>query len=369
MSISNPSSWPLTAGQSGVWRAQQLAPANPAYQVAECMEICGPIRPALFAAAMRRLLDECDIFRLRFTSEDGEPRQQLMPPGESPLRIVDVSGAPDPYEAAMAQMRAEVAVLREPMAGQGYRSILFRAATDRWFWFQAGHHALFDGYSGLQSATRMAEIYTAMVHGREPDPETRPGGLARLLEQESTYRSSEQYQIDRDYWLSQLADRPEPVSLAGRFAEASHHHLRHEVTLPATQALRLHTAARRLGVSRSVLLIAAAAFYTSRLTGAPEVVVGLPVTARVGKASRAVLGMQTNVLPLRIKVQPGLTLVELIKQTSATARAALRHQRYRYDEMRRELRSVDAPLFGALVNLMAFDYDLTIGGCRTSSTT
>ncbi|MGC0314399.1 amino acid adenylation domain-containing protein [Kitasatospora acidiphila] len=365
MSISNPSSWPLTAGQSGVWRAQQLAPANPAYQVAECMEICGPIRPALFAAAMRRLLDECDIFRLRFTSEDGEPRQQLMPPGESPLRIVDVSGAPDPYEAAMAQMRAEVAVLREPMAGQGYRSILFRAATDRWFWFQAGHHALFDGYSGLQSATRMAEIYTAMVHGREPDPETRPGGLARLLEQESTYRSSEQYQIDRDYWLSQLADRPEPVSLAGRFAEASHHHLRHEVTLPATQALRLHTAARRLGVSRSVLLIAAAAFYTSRLTGAPEVVVGLPVTARVGKASRAVLGMQTNVLPLRIKVQPGLTLVELIKQTSATARAALRHQRYRYDEMRRELRSVDAPLFGALVNLMAFDYDLTIGGCRT----
>ncbi|TQF01225.1 amino acid adenylation domain-containing protein [Kitasatospora acidiphila] len=365
MSISNPSSWPLTAGQSGVWIAQQLDPASPAYQVAECMEICGPIRPALFAAAMRRLLDECDIFRIRFTDEDGEPRQQLMPPGESPLRIVDVGGACDPYEAAMAQMRAEVAVLREPMAGQGYRSILFRAATDRWFWFQAGHHAIFDGYSGLLSATRLAEIYTAMVHGREPDPQTRLGGLAKLLQQESAYRSSEQYQADRDYWLGQLADRPEPVSLAGRFAEASHHHLRHEVTLPAAQARRLHTAARRLGVSRSVLLLAAAALYTSRLTGAPEVVIGLPVTARVGKASKSVPGMQTNVLPLRIKVQAGLTLVELVKQVSATARAALRHQRYRYEEMRRELGSVEAPLFGAMVNLMAFDYDLTIGGCRT----
>ncbi|MCC9312250.1 amino acid adenylation domain-containing protein, partial [Kitasatospora sp. RB6PN24] len=365
MSISHPSSWPLTAGQSSLWRAQQLDPANPVYQVAECMEICGPIRPALFAAAMRRLLDECDVFRVRFAGEDGEPRQQLMPPGDSPLRIVDVSGAPDPYEAAMARMRAEVAVLREPMAGQGYLTILFRAATDRWFWFQAGHHAIFDGFSGLLAATRMTEIYTAMAEGREPDPETALGGLAKLLEQESAYRSSEQYQVDRDYWLSQLADRPEPVSLAGRFAEASHHHLRHEVTLTAAEALSLHKAARRLGVSRSVLLIAAAALYMSRLTGAPEVVIGLPVNGRVGKTARAVLGMQTNVLPLRIKVQPGLTLVELVKQTSATARAALRHQRYRYDEMRRELGSVDTPLFGAMANLMAFDYDLTIGGCRT----
>ncbi|MFE9423599.1 amino acid adenylation domain-containing protein [Kitasatospora sp. NPDC006697] len=366
MSDAKTVSWPLTAGQHGMWFAQQLDPASPAIQVSECVEIHGPVDPVLFEAAYWQLLEDCQAFRLRFDTVDGETTQRLVAADPAQYAFVDLGGHPDPWAAAKARIRTELAIPLDPRTGPGYLSTLYRAADDHWFWFQRSHHAVVDGYGGPLVAARMAELYTALVEGREPDPAAALPGFGELIEQEAAYAGSEQYRKDREFWLAQLADRPEPTWLGGRHARPSHTHLRHELALDPAEAQALHSAARRLGVSRSVLVMAAAAVYTGRLTGSTEVVLGLPVTARVGRVARAVPAMLTNVLPLRISVPPALSLAALVKQISATARTALRHQRYRYEEMRRELSGAGRPLVGATVNLMSFDYDLSFAGQRTT---
>ena len=42
----------------------------------------------------------------------------------------------------------------------------------------------------------------------------------------------------------------------------------------------------------------------ARLTGVTEVLLSLPVTARVGAAMRAIPGMVVNYVPLRLSVRP-----------------------------------------------------------------
>ncbi|MFJ4184419.1 non-ribosomal peptide synthase/polyketide synthase [Kitasatospora sp. NPDC089509] len=364
MSDVSPTSWPLLAGQSGLWFAQQLDPASPAYQVSECTEIHGAIDPAVFERAVRRTVRECEAFRLRFAVVDGVTVQRVVEDGDWPLPLVDVSGESDPWAAALDRMRADLARPLDPSRGRGFTQLLFRAAEDRWFWYQRAHHALVDGFTGPLIAARVAEVYSALAEGREPAAEGALPGFRHLVEQEAEYRASATYEADRRYWLERLADRPEPATLAGRTAPAAHTHLRHGIELSPAHADALRAGARRLGVSRSVVLLAAAALYTGRLTGAPEVVLGLPVTARVGRTARAVPGMLTNVLPLRLSADPGRTVGELLRHTSATAREALRHQRYRYEELRRELGLLGGTgqLAGATVNIMSFDYDLSFGG-------
>ncbi|WP_181799049.1 non-ribosomal peptide synthase/polyketide synthase [Kitasatospora acidiphila] len=361
MSDTQAVTWPLTTGQSGVWFSQQLDPSNPAHRIAECLEIHGPVDPVLFEAALRQLLAEAEILRLRFPEQDGQVRQTVAPLAETPVLVHDVSDQADPWAAVRAWIDEDLARPDDLAHGRTSVVAMFPAGPDRLFWYQRAHHLAGDGYSGALLAGRAAEVYTALVEGRPTGTPFAPH--SELLAEEEAYRAGEQYAADRRYWTERFADRPEAVSLAGRFAPASHTHLRHSVDLSADTAERLRAAARGLRTSLPVLLTAAGALYTHRLTGATDIVLGLPVTGRATPLQRSTPGMLANVLPIRLAVRPETGLAELARQASRTMREGLRHQRYRYEELQRELNLVGGGrLFGPTVNVMAFDYDLRFAG-------
>ncbi|MFJ2193371.1 AMP-binding protein, partial [Kitasatospora sp. NPDC087861] len=367
MSDTQTASWPLMAGQSGMWFAQHLDPSNPAYQIAECLEIHGPVDTELFQAALRRLVAETEMLRLRFTRSGGEVRQVVAPVPDSPVQVRDVGGEPDPWAAVQDWMRVDLAHPVDLERGPAYEMALFPAG-DRFFWYQRGHHAAGDAYTGALLAARVAEIYTALVEGRPARDPLPP--YQKLLAEEAAYRTSEQFATDRRYWTEQFADHPEAVSLGGRFAPAAHACIRHIEDIAPATADRLRTAARRLRTSLPVLIMAATALYTHRLTGAEDLVLGLPVAGRSTALQRSTPGMLANVLPIRLTVRPGTSLTDLTRQASSTMRQALRHQRYRYEDLQRDLNLVgagDARLFGTLVNVMAFDYDLRFAGHPTTA--
>ena len=348
----------LMASQVGVWFAQQFTPASPAYQIAECVEIHGAVDLDLFAAALRAALAEAESLRLRFRQVGGRISQVLDPQLDWHADVVDVSGEDDPLAAALARMQAELARPMDVERGPLYTSVLFVAGPARFFWYQRAHHLVADGYSGFLMVRRVAEIYTAMTEGREDFGAALPP-LRHLLEQDVAYRASERFEADRDYWTQVLADAPEPASLAGRMAPASGSFLRHTVEIAPEMAEQLRAVARGYRTALPVLVTAAAALYTGRLTGGEEVVRGLPVSARTSELQRSVPGELANVLPLRIPVDPGATLTELMRQVSVVMRGGLRHQSYRLEDMRRDLGRVanGGDLFASCVNVMALDED------------
>ncbi|WP_152646131.1 non-ribosomal peptide synthetase, partial [Streptacidiphilus albus] len=360
--------WPLTAGQSGMWFAQQLDPANPAYQIAECLEIHGPVDLTLLEQAVRQSVAEAETLRLRFDQVGAEVRQTVGPLPDWTVHLVDVGAEPDPWQAVRAWTDADLARPLDLDRDQLFTVAFLPAGPDRLFYYQRAHHLAIDGYSGSLVAARVAEVYSALVEGRStgrPLPSFR-----NLVEADAAYRASEQCAEDRRYWGERFADRPEATGLAGRSAAPAADCLRRTVDLDAEAAARLRAAARRLGTSLPVLVMAATALYTHGLTGAEDIVLGMPVTARTTRLLRATPGMAANVLPIRLTVRPESGLAELTRQTSATMRQALRHQRYRYEDLQRDLnlvRTGGARLFGTTVNVMAFDYDLRFAGHRCTN--
>ncbi|CAM5312736.1 amino acid adenylation domain-containing protein [Streptomyces atroolivaceus] len=354
---------PLTAAQSGMWFAQSLDPLSPAHNTAECLEIDGPLDPELFAAALRRVTAEADALRVTFEDSPDGPRQRVLPSVGLPLTTHDLRDAPDAGRRAEEWMRADLAEPFGLTAGPLFRHALFRVGEKRWLWYQRIHHLVMDGFGYSLLVRRAAEVYTALTRGEEPGSRAF-GTLADLVAEDSAYRSSDAFAADRAHWTEAFADRPAVPRLAGRGALPSRTFLRRTAHLgpEATEAVR--DLAARLRATWPDVLIAAQALYTSRATGHQEVVLGLPMTGRMGSVSLRVPGMVMNVLPLRLDVAPDATFAELVRQVVLGVREVRRHQRYRYEDIRRDLRLLreNRGLAGPLVNVMPYDHDLDFAG-------
>ncbi|MCF3102091.1 amino acid adenylation domain-containing protein [Streptomyces roseoverticillatus] len=361
---------PLSAAQTGIWYAQQLAPENPTYILGEYLEIHGPVNTALLEESARRAIAEAEALRVRFVSDSTGPWQIVTPLDGLTVPLIDVSAEPDPHRAAVAWMEADLARPLDLASVPLFTCALFHAAPDRFFWYQRVHHLVMDGFGAALVIRRLCDIYTSLSRGLPVDEETF-GPLPLLLEEERTYRASEQFTQDRKHWTGRFADLPEPATLAGRFSPTSHSVRRATAQLPRSGMDRLRAVARGARTTWPSVIVAATAAYLHRMTGARDVTVGLGVTGRDTSLSQEIPGMVSNVLPLRLAVRPDTVFSDLVRQASQEIFSVLRHQRYRYEDLRRDLDLFrdDRKLFGPVVNIMPFDYDLCFGDSRATSHT
>ncbi|SEG68569.1 nonribosomal peptide synthetase DhbF [Actinacidiphila yanglinensis] len=348
-------SLPLTAAQREIWLAQQSAPSNPVYNIGGCTEILGPVRPEVFEAALRRVVDEIDALRLRFVEENGEPRQILGGQPDWSLPFVDVSAAPDPRATALEWMRAD---LRDPVPldrAPLFSFALFREGPDRFVWYHANHHLLMDAYSFGLMVGRVAEVYAA-GHAGTPAPPCTFGGLAELLADEREFRGSAAFGRCRDFWRERMRDAPEAVRLGEPPAALPSDFLRETRQVPHAE-LRGEAAPHLPAASGAPAhLVAAAAAYLHRMTGASDVVIGLAVGGRDSRRLRRIPGMLSQAVPLRMTITPGTTVGELRAQAAERLLEGLRYQRYGSGELARELErgAGGRELFGLVVNVMSF---------------
>ncbi|QQM38155.1 non-ribosomal peptide synthetase [Streptomyces liliifuscus] len=357
----------LMAGQLGLWHAQQLNPDNPIYNMGEYIEIHGAVDTDLFEAAARRVILEFDSFDLRFEGAADEiPRQYFDLRSDWLFHVIDVSQDGDPRTSAESWMRAD---MRRPVnlrGGELFTQVIFKVEEDLFLWYQRVHHIIADGLAGSLMASRVAAVYTALLAG-EPLTDSGPPSSSVLMDADAEYRASEEFELDRQYWTERLSDRPQPVSLSGQEPSTTPHELiRHTLHIPAEAAADLRSSARRLGTSLSGLAVAASAAYLHRATGQEDIILGVPVIGRK-TALRDIPGMTANIVPLRLAVQPKATVRELVKQVSRGVRDALRHQRYRYEDILRDLKLVGrSGLYPLLVNIVSFDYDLRFGDASSN---
>ncbi|MBU8843129.1 non-ribosomal peptide synthetase DhbF [Bacillus subtilis] len=355
----------LTGAQTGIWFAQQLDPDNPIYNTAEYIEINGPINIALFEEALRHVIKEAESLHVRFGENMDGPWQMINPSPDVQLHVIDVSSEPDPEKTALNWMKADLAKPVDLGYAPLFNEALFIAGPDRFFWYQRIHHIAIDGFGFSLIAQRVASTYTALIKGQTAKSRSF-GSLQAILEEDTDYRGSEQYEKDRQFWLDRFADAPEVVSLADRAPRTSNSFLRHTAYLPPSDVNALKEAARYFSGSWHEVMIAVSAVYVHRMTGSEDVVLGLPMMGRIGSASLNVPAMVMNLLPLRLTVSSSMSFSELIQQISREIRSIRRHHKYRHEELRRDLKLIgeNHRLFGPQINLMPFDYGLDFAGVR-----
>ncbi|MBB4685799.1 non-ribosomal peptide synthetase [Amycolatopsis jiangsuensis] len=359
--------WPLTRAQSGIWRAQHVDEDSPAHNTAEYVDLAGELAEPVFAAAVRQVLEEAGGLRVRF-SGDAEPTQQVRPLGENPLQVLDFRDEPEPFAAAHEWMRADVAKPARLTGDRLCTQALLRVGEARYLWFQRFHHILLDAYGFAIVSRRVAEVYRALREGG-PVPPSPFASFDDWVAEDVAYAESPQYTVDREFWTERLAGLGEVPVLGDRAAPAAHSFLRAEQTVDAGVFRRVEAFAGKTKATWAEVLMAAAAAYLHRRTGSADVVLGLPVMGRMGSVAARVPASTVNVLPLRLATQPWTSAGELVAAVRAELRAIRPHQRYRGEELRRDLRRLGRGrrLTGPWINVKPFDAELDFGTCRGRS--
>ncbi|WP_316573658.1 non-ribosomal peptide synthetase [Nocardia canadensis] len=360
---------PLTGAQLGIWNAQRLDPDSLSYLVGEVLEIAGPepLDVALLDTAIRRTIAETDTMRLRFADTPDGPRQRITEHEPELRPLVDLRGEADPIAAAHRLVAAErersATYCRAMVDRQLYTYTLLRLTDTEVWCIQLYHHLIIDGYSAAMVSRRVAAHYTALRRGGDV-PRLRWGSIETLVAEDLEYRASQAHQHDRDYWRDRLTPLP-PLDGRGRAPEGvvERTHLARAV-LDADLVARIKEAATAAGITWADVLVAGYVGFVHRLLGETDVVIALPVMARVGKTALTTPSMAVNVLPLRIAVSSQDRLGDLGKRVADALREMRAHQRFRGEDLAREFGGAQtgALLHGIGINLKAFDFALDFDG-------
>ncbi|MEU0134998.1 amino acid adenylation domain-containing protein [Streptomyces sp. NPDC006296] len=392
----------LTAAQQGVWYGQLVDPESPKYNIGECFEISGDLDEELFTAALARVVALCDSLNLEFVTQDETVRQRVVRrPATDPgrLRLVDLSGTDDPVAAAERYMADDMSTVDRLTAPRHHLALL-RLGARLHYWYVRFHHIAVDGLGGAVFGRAVAELYGRAVRGEDLAAAGPPAAapLRDLVADETAYLGSDRHEADRAYWTGRFADLAGPVPAdrtgapgAGAGADGPARGgtalVRRRTDAPAAAApagpdVRMHTgetlpvavfdALRRLAAghrtSWTAALVGAVAAYVGRVGGTQDVTVGLASNGRHG-GLRHVVGMTSNILPLRLTVTADMTVGALVRAAADEMRGALRHRRFSREQLARELNMTDGAshLTDVVVNIMGYDYDLDFAGSPAPS--
>jgi amino acid adenylation domain-containing protein len=330
----------MTEAQREIATAILINPdSSLSYNLSFSLHIKGKPDPKALQAALDGMIARHDSLRAGFDVE--QFTLTIRPAAELPLQQVDLTGL------SAAEQSAKRDGLHKTFAEQAFdliqgpliRAVLVQLSANRHELMLFVHHIACDGWSMGIVMRDLAALYSEAVGGPTAmlDP---PGSIADLLAAEIAWARSPQAAAHRDYWLQTFADgipamdmptdRPHPQVMTTTADRVTS-------TLDPTLERGLRGRAAEAQTSLRTLIFGAFQLYLSRLTGARDVVVGLPSSGQLSHGLEGVVGHGVNFLPIRARIDTNISLANFLAQTRRCMLDAMDHQNYTYGALMRDM--------------------------------
>lgn len=186
-----------------------------------------------------------------------------------------------------------------------------------------------------------------------------------MVDEYQRYAGSEAWQRDKAFWQAQRQALPAPASLSaaplgGRAAGSDIWRMKLEMNADAFRRLAGHAPQ----CQPADLALALTTLWLGRLCNRMDYAAGFIFMRRMGSAALTSTGPVLNVLPLAVHIDARETLADLAMRLAGQLKKMRRHQRYDAEQIVRDSGKAagDEPLFGPVLNVKVFDYQLDIDG-------
>ncbi|MGH9869942.1 MAG: amino acid adenylation domain-containing protein [Candidatus Polarisedimenticolia bacterium] len=336
----------LSHAQQRLWFLDRLAPGSAVYNVAGAFRIAG----ALDTGALDRALSEIDrrheVLRTRIVETGDEPASIFAAPRSQVLAIEDLARSDDPTREAMRRIHEQAAtpfdLERDPL----WRALLMRTGEREHLLSFVLHHLVTDGWSMDRLAEELALLYGAFAAGDSSPLADLPIQYADWAAWQRSWLEGGELERQLAWWRARLdglerlempTDRPRPASRGLRGASLG-------FELPPREVAALERIARAEGASLFHALLACFQALLARHAASDDVVVGTPIANRAFEETERLIGFFSNTLPVRTRVDAGLTMRGLLRRVRETMLDAAAHQ--------------DVP-FEAIVDALHVDRDVS----------
>ncbi|MCO6187568.1 condensation domain-containing protein [Rhizobium sp. L1K21] len=363
---------PLTLPQLDFWEEFCHHPHDPVSTIAHYLDITGDVDEAALLKAISQTVHEAEVLSIRIQVDptENEPRQICDPMNVPEVEFVDLRTVTDAFEEALKRMRADMEARLDLRTDRLSCQRVYRVAQDRYLWYLRAHHIILDGYGFALIERRCSELYDQFSNGAQAGPPFH--AFAHFIEEEEAYRAGSRHEKDSVFWRDYLGDADnlpvlkrdvEDYGAAGLYARKA---------LDDTIGTALKARADVIGIGWPDLLVLLTSLYLHQEIGREthedqrELIVWLPFMSRWGSIGAHVPAMLVNILPFRVPVQTGQTLMEFLQVGAAALRKQRRHGRYRIEQIAMDQHLEDGSrfFFSPLINVLPFTAP-TFPGCQT----
>ncbi|AXY74566.1 amino acid adenylation domain-containing protein [Paraflavitalea soli] len=195
------------------------------------------------------------------------------------------------------------------------------------------HHILMDGWCRGILIKELYTIYKSFLNGETPSL-TRVTPYANYIQ----FIARLQDTVSKNYWAHYLAGYTTTATVPFKATHQGpvNYVARHQsLYFNAEQVVGIRRLCRGCGVTESVFVQAVWAFLLSRYNNSKDVVFGLVVSGRPAELDGVenMIGLFINTLPVRVQLEAGMTMKELLQKIQADAIAGVPHHYLRLSEL------------------------------------
>ncbi len=330
--------------QESLWLADQVAPDNSVYNLAEAWRLQGPLDTSALRQSWALLVKRHETLRTNFGTRDGRTVQIVSPFCPLGLQSEDLSTLPDPEAGLQNRLTAETRRLFNLRAGPLARACLFRIAQNDHVLLINLHHIISDEWSFAILTRELAEVYASTASGK-------PAALPDLPIQYADFsfwqREFLEPKLKEDvgYWKEKLQGLPvfEVASDRSRPAKFSFSGATQFANWPREFARQLKDLSRSTGATLFMTLAAAFDVLLHRYSRQTDIVLGSPFAGRERTETENLIGLFVTTHTLRTDLSGDPTFLELVDRVRETVLAATAHQTPSVDQVIEAIQPVRDP--------------------------
>lgn len=331
--------YPLTYPQKSIWYLEKLYPGTGIGNISATLKVHERMDYELANRAISILIARNESFGIHLKEMKGTPVQYFAPPGEYQIEELDFSKRSLQEFFIWDQQQASI-----PFDLNGnhlFYFALIHIDDNTSGIYTRIHHSIADAWSLAQIGSEIMLYYRLLKQNEFLPAEANPS-YRSFIESEQNYLLSKRFLKDKRYWEEKFDCIPEPTTLKPRTSkQISLEAKRKTYVLPEKLVKKINRHCKENQTSIFSLFFASLSIYLNRVRGCNDITIGTPVLNRTNVIEKKTLGMFISTVPLRIKMDSNLDFVAFSKLVDKTWFAALKHQKYPYDLLLRNVRNRD----------------------------
>lgn len=322
--------YPLTPSQEGFLFHYLRDRHSTAYFEQVCYRLQGELDAALVEKSMQMLTDRHAVLRTAFVYEDlDRPLQVLLKNRAVDFSFRNIESlAAEEQEAYLQECRESdrrnaFDLTARPLC----RVILIQLSKDRFELVWSHHHIIMDGWCVVVITREFWQLYNHLKYGK-------PHGLAPV----HPYKNYIQWLQARDtsdskaYWNKYLSGYSQLTGIPGKKMQAGNKYISARVVyeLNEQQTQSLNRLKEQHQVTLNTIMQAIWGLLLGKYNYTNDVLFGAIVSGRPTEIPgiENIIGLFINMIPVRVRFQPGQSFADLLKQLQAEALESEPHHYY-----------------------------------------
>ncbi len=347
----------LTGPQKSIWYTEQFYQNTPINNIEAYLFVDDNVNFNLFRKAILKFIESNDIFRAKFYVEKTSPYQKILNfdelDYENNIEFVDLQSTQELEDLAKEMVNTPFTLIDSYL----FDFKIFKLPNNQGGFILNAHHLIVDAWSAGLVVDEIIDNYSSLLE--ESDLEQRTFSYTNYIVSENSYKQSNKYLKDKEFWNSKLSYIPEIASFPSSKKHINQDDFssiaeRKQFTLDLSLINKVNNYCKEQNISVFNFFMSIISVYLYKTTGLDRFIIGAPFLNRTGVKEKNTLGMFVNTLPFAVSLDSSLSFSEFSKEIARESMSILRHQKYPYQDLLNDLRAKNDSLSSLYSVLLSY---------------